>query len=244
MPPSKSVLALDERWYPGVRDNWDDELLREWIARRLTPKSLVLDLGAGAGIVQQMDFKNSAARVCGLDLDPRVTQNRFLHEAKIGTGETIPYADGKFDVVFADNVLEHLEHPARVFAEVCRVLKPGGYFLAKTPNRWHYMPVIARLTPHTFHRFYNRLRGRAQIDTFPTRYRANSFGQLRLLAESARLEVTAMAAVESRPEYLRLNRMTYWLGHLYERLVNSWRRLQWMRILLVVEMRKPGAGAP
>lgn len=242
--PSASVRALDQRWYPSVQDNWDDQLLRDWVLARLTPQSEVLDLGAGAGIVTQMNFRDHAARVCGVDLDPRVLGNAYLHEAKVANGADIPYEDGRFDVVFSDNVLEHLEEPVNVFTQVARVLKPGGYFLAKTPNRWHYMPIIARLTPHAFHRFYNRLRGRAGIDTFPTRYRANSIGQLRRLAAATGFEITRIEVVESRPEYLRMNALTYWAGHLYERFVNSSLRLRSLRILLIVEMRKVATASP
>jgi len=241
MPRSKLVSALDARWYPGVRDNWDDQLLRDRVLARINPGSSVLDLGAGAGIVTQMNFRDHAARVCGVDLDPRVTENPYLHEAKVGTGERIPYGDGEFDVVFADNVLEHLQDPRQVFAEIARVLKPGGWFLAKTPNRWHYMPIIARLTPHWFHRAYNRRRGRAGEDTFPTVYRANSTGQLRALAAATGFEIERLELVESRPEYLRMNAATYWAGFCYERFVNSTAFLSGMRILLVAELRKANA---
>src|SRR5690348_2212167 len=120
---SESVRALDQRWYAGVQDNWDDQLLRDWVIRRLTPQSEVLDLGAGAGIVTQMNFRDLAGKVCGVDLDPRVMDNPYLHDAKVADGGRIPYEDGRFDLVFSDNVLEHLDEPAKVFTEVARVLK-------------------------------------------------------------------------------------------------------------------------
>ncbi|EGV20657.1 Methyltransferase type 11 [Thiocapsa marina 5811] len=103
-----------------------------------------------------------------------MVENPYLDEGRVGVGESIPYPDGSFDLVFADNVLEHLPDPARVFAEVARVLRPGGVLLGKTPNKWRYVPLIAQLTPHAFHRWVVRWRGRASDDVFPTGYRANS----------------------------------------------------------------------
>lgn len=231
---------LDARWYPGFIGNWDDELLRAAILERLTPQSRVLDLGAGAGIVAQMNFRDHAQHVAGVDLDPRVTSNPYLHEAKVGSAESVPFVDATFDLVFADNVLEHLPDPEQAFREIARVLRPGGRFIGKTPNKWHYMPMIARLTPHGFHRFYNRLRGRAGEDTFPTRYRANAPGDIRRLAAAAGLEVESVRLVEGRPEYLRITPLTYAIGRMYERAVNLIPGLHRFRILLLVELRKPG----
>lgn len=238
MSVSRITQALDERWYPQFQGNWDDELFRRRILERIDAAASVLDLGAGAGVVRQMDFRDSAGRVCGVDLDPRVLDNPFLHEAKIGSAESIPYGAQEFDVVFADNVLEHLPDPARAFTEVRRVLKPGGWLLAKTPNKWHYMPLIARLTPHRFHRFYNQLRGRAGEDTFPTLYRANSRRDIRRLATAAGFDVVDLTLVEGRPEYLRISPVTYVAGRLYERFVNASERLADLRILLLAELRK------
>lgn len=233
------VARLDERFYPGVERNWDDKLFRERILSALSPDAAVLDLGAGAGIVREMDFRGRAVRICGVDLDPRVEENPMLDEGKVADAGHIPYPAGTFDLVFADNVLEHLPDPSSVFSEVERVLKPGGVFLFKTPNKWHYMPVIARLTPHAFHRFVNRMRGRSEVDTFPTRYLANSRGTVYMLAAAAGLEVAAIERIESRPEYLRMTWVTYLPGILYERLVNSMNLLSGLRILLMGQLRKP-----
>jgi SAM-dependent methyltransferase len=164
---SSLTAWMDDRFYPEYTANWDDGLFREEILNVIQPEHSILDLGAGAGIVAQMNFKGLVEKVCGVDPDRRVADNPYLDEGKAGVGEAIPYPDASFDVVFADNVLEHLMEPRVVFSEVHRVLKPGGVFLAKTPNKWHYMPTIARLTPHAFHRFYNRMRGRNSEDTFP-----------------------------------------------------------------------------
>lgn len=234
------VNWLDRRFYPGVSDNWDDSLLREIVQTRLTPASTILDLGAGAGILPQMNFKGMAARICGLDPDPRVLENPYLDEAKVGTGSQIPYDNAEFDLVVADNVLEHLSEPATVFREVCRVLKPGGYFITKTPNRSHYVPSLSRSTPLHFHKFYNYLRGRDPEDTFPTYYRANTARKIKALAVESSFEIAGLYLTESRPEYLRLNAALYLFGIGYERLVNASSVLANFRVILLVELRKPG----
>jgi predicted RNA methylase len=69
------VTRLDRVLYPNATDNWDDQLFRERVIQRLENGSIMLDLGAGAGIVSQMNFKGIAARVCGVDPDPRVMSN-------------------------------------------------------------------------------------------------------------------------------------------------------------------------
>jgi SAM-dependent methyltransferase len=189
-----------------------------------------------------MDFRGRAGRVCGIDPDPRVIDNPLLDEGRVALGEAIPYPDATFDLVLADNVLEHLERPELVFREVARVLKPGGRFLAKTPNARHYMPLIARLTPHRFHQWVNRWRGRAEADIFPTRYLANTPGTLRRLARDAGLALERCDLIEGRPEYLRMSAPTYLLGWVYERLVNGVPWLAPLRVLLVAELAKPSSG--
>lgn len=231
---------MDRDWYPQYQDNWDDLLPRERIVAVLAAKpSVLLDLGAGAGIVNQMNFHGIASRVCGVDPDPRVANNPYLDEGKVGLGDAIPYADEAFDIVFADNVLEHLVTPEDVFAEVKRVLKPGGVFIAKTPNAWHYMPLIARSTPHSFHNWFNRLRGREAEDTFPTQYRANTPAAVRRLAAASGLTLDRFSLIEGRPEYLRFSAFTYLFGAAYERLVNRFQVLARFRVLLIAEFRRP-----
>lgn len=233
------VRWLDGKLYPGYVDNWDDQRLREAVLERLRPDMEILDLGAGAGRVKQMNFRGLARHVTGIDADPRVRQNPFLDEAFEGIADQLPFASDSFDLVVCDNVLEHLENPEGVLREVARVLKPGGVFLAKTPNRTHYMTLIARLTPIGFHRFVNRLRGRSVQDTFPTRYRLNSVSAIRRHADRIGLRVEAIELIEGRPEYLRFSALTYLAGWLYERAVNSTEALARFRIVLLVELRKP-----
>ena len=235
------VERLDRFLYPGIGKNWDDRIFRERILAQCNKDAVVLDLGAGAGILPDMNFRGQVARICGIDLDPRVQSNPMLDEGKLADAGQIPYADETFDLVIADNVVEHLADPVGVFHEVHRVLKPGGTFLFKTPNRTHYMPVIARLTPHRFHQAVNKLRGRAEVDTFPTLYRANTAGDVRWVAAQSGFDILSIDRIEGRPEYMRLSWITYLLGAAYERVVNSTNSLAMFRILLIGALIKPHA---
>lgn len=239
------VAWLDKTFYPAFSKNWDDQILRERILRQVSSESRILDFGAGRGCVEAMNFRSVVQWVAGVDVDPVVRMNPHLHEAAIlePPAFRIPFPDCSFDFVFADNVLEHLEGPGDVLKEIVRVLKPGGAFIAKTPGKWHYMPIIARITPIAFHRFYNRLRGRLEADTFPTVYRCNSPGAVRRCAAVAGLEVDKIEHIEGRPEYLRLSWMTYLAGIAYERIVNSRAVLAPLRSVLLVHMSKPRSRA-
>ncbi|KAA5602531.1 class I SAM-dependent methyltransferase [Blastochloris sulfoviridis] len=231
---------LDATLYPDISRNWDDELFRDRILEHLKPDDVVLDLGAGAGIVKQMNFKGVARRVCGVDIDPRVVDNPMLDEGRISDASAIPYEAETFDLVFADNVLEHLAEPMSVFQEVARVLKPGGMFLFKTPNKWHYVPTIARMTPHWFHAAVNGWRGREADDVFPTLYRANSRSDVESLAAATGFDVIAIDRIERRPEYLRFSVPTYLAGAAYERFVNMAPLFAPVRILLVGALKRSG----
>ena len=229
---------IDHALYPHFHKNWGDSVLRARILRRIRPTSYVLEIGAGAGIVSQMNFRGLAARVYGVDLDRRVRMNPYLDEAQVADATELPYPDSEFDVVFADNVLEHLAEPLQVFREVRRMLRPGGCFLFKTPNCWHYVAVAARLTPYSFHRFFDSLRGRAADDTFQTLYRANTARDIGYLASQAGFDVELLEYIEGRPEHLRPWWPTYLLGAAYERCINMTERLAFLRAVLIGELRK------
>lgn len=230
---------LDRRLYPASSGAWDNVLFRDWVLPHLHGTERVLDLGAGAGIIPQMDFRARAKHVVGVDLDPRVLTNPFLHEAHVADAGALPVPDAAFDVVVCNNVLEHFAEPERVFREVHRVLRPGGSFFAKTPNARHYVAVIARCTPPAFHGWISRRRGRSDEDTFPTLYRANSRRDLARIAASAGLRLESLRYVEGRPEYLRMWTLTYLAGALYERVVNRFDGLAAWRVVILVQMRRP-----
>ena len=75
------------------------------------------------------------ARDSGLDI-------RYL----TGTGESLPFEDRTFGVVFCCDVLEHVRDLPKVISEISRVLKPGGVFYYDTLNRtWASLLVAIKI---------------------------------------------------------------------------------------------------
>ncbi len=69
-----------------------------------------------------------------IDLSPRmVALARELGvDAFHGDAQELPFADGEFDCVVANWMLHHVPRLDRAVAEVARVLRPGGSFVATT----------------------------------------------------------------------------------------------------------------
>ncbi len=98
----------------------------------------VLELGAGPGAATE-ELKRRAGRVTSLEYDHefavRLSARVSGTNASViqGDAATLPFLDNTFSLAIAILMLHHLrsnERQDRAFAEICRVLRPGGVFLA------------------------------------------------------------------------------------------------------------------
>ncbi|HEV2746399.1 MAG TPA: class I SAM-dependent methyltransferase [Allosphingosinicella sp.] len=153
----------------------------------LEPDMIVLDFGAGRGEQLLDESVPYRARLCrlqgkvkhlvGVDIDTAVLANPYLDEAHVvDVTRPLPFPDGHFDLIYADWVLEHVAAPADFAREVRRLLKPGGWFCARTPNRWGITGLGANLIPNRLHtRILRTVQPeRQEQDVFPTAYRMNT----------------------------------------------------------------------
>jgi SAM-dependent methyltransferase len=93
----------------------------------------LLEIGCGMG-TDLLQFARGGAEVTGVDLTPRSIEISRQHFAVYGArgdfaiadGESLPFADDSFEVVYSNGVLHHTPDTASAVREVYRVLRPGG----------------------------------------------------------------------------------------------------------------------
>ncbi|WP_257195689.1 MULTISPECIES: class I SAM-dependent methyltransferase [unclassified Bradyrhizobium] len=183
---------MDNSWYPEVEwfgfDRVDGTIqFYTFVNSLCRPDYVVLDYGAGRAEYLEGDtcayrrnlhnLKGRVKKLIGVDMDDVVLLNESLDEAYLlGEEGAIPLPDESIDLIVSDWVFEHIEAPAKVAAEFRRVLKPGGYVCARTPNRSGYIALSARLIPERLHSLVLRIvqPKRKEQDVFPKFYRLNS----------------------------------------------------------------------
>src|SRR6188472_2070483 len=108
-----------------------------WQLGRLAPGERVLDLGSGAGtdslVAAQM--VGEQGHVTGIDMTPEMLAKARIAAAEMGAAnvefveseaERLPFLDEHFDVVISNGVIDLIPDKDAVFAELFRVLVPGG----------------------------------------------------------------------------------------------------------------------
>ena len=203
--------------HPGWRPA--SHIYQELVAAHLTPITRVLDLGCGRGGVLE-HLHPYAGFVAGLDPDLASLQEHRAPALALvcGLAEKLPYADRSFDLVCSSWVLKHLPDPARAFFEIARVLVTGGHFVFLAPNKRHPLLILNRALQPVQRRLVSYLYGRAEDDTFPALYRANTPARIERLAREAGLSRVSLHLIGD-PTYLAFSERLFRLACLMEHII-------------------------
>jgi SAM-dependent methyltransferase len=186
---------------PGLR--YSQHFYEQQLAAAATADVDWLDLGCGHRVLPEWRRAAEAAivgrcrSVTGIDYDmPSLARHRSMKRLVRGDIASLPFADASFDLVTANMVVEHLTDPERQFAEIGRVLRPGGTLLLHTPNALGYSTVAGRLVPESLKGILIKaLDSRSPDDVFPTHYRANTPSALRRVSQRVGLELASCSMV-------------------------------------------------
>ncbi len=138
----------------------------ERIKKRLEPKSRVLEIATGTGILS-LGIAGSARSIEAIDLSPDMIARSQNKAQRMGIANVhfsvqdayaLPYDEESYDVVIIANTLHIMPQPEKALAEIKRVLTTEGYLIA--PTFVHAgskkAAVLSRLMTLTGFRAYHR----------------------------------------------------------------------------------------
>ncbi|WP_008312430.1 class I SAM-dependent methyltransferase [Leptolyngbya sp. PCC 6406] len=146
----KLDAAQDDQFYDVPRfvthvDEGFISQLTDLYRERLRPNSRILDLMSSwvSHLPQDMAFdwvEGHGMNADELAKNPRL--NHFFLQ-NLNENQTLPCADQSFDAVLNTVSVQYLQYPEAVFAEIHRILKPGGIAIVSFSNRMFYQKAIA-----------------------------------------------------------------------------------------------------
>ena len=139
--PPRMIAMLEAIWGEGfLSPGGPAEVARVLEGHDIRGKA-VLDIGCGAGGIDvALVQTHGAGYVTGIDVEDSVITHARALVARKGLTDHVglvkvapgplPFPPGTFDVVFSKDSIVHIPDKHALMAEVARVLKPGGWFLA------------------------------------------------------------------------------------------------------------------
>ena len=136
-----AIRFLEALWGEGYLSPGGPEEVDRVLEGLSLEGKTVLDIGCGAGgITLHLVDRHGAAHATGFDVEAPVIEAARRRAEERGLSDRasfvqappgpLPFADASFDVVFSKDALLHVPDKDALFAEIFRVLKPGGVFAA------------------------------------------------------------------------------------------------------------------
>ncbi len=137
IPDERTTAASIERGRPSYSWRFGQYRRLEMVRRFVDLEGArILDVGCGIGTYVRR-FRRYSDDVHGIEVEPeRVAEaGAELPNIVLAVGEALPYPDGHFDLVFSNEVIEHVDDDRQTAREMVRVTRPGGAIVLFAPNR-------------------------------------------------------------------------------------------------------------
>jgi ubiquinone/menaquinone biosynthesis C-methylase UbiE len=104
------------------------------VERYLRPRAAdrVLEIGCGRGFLTRQ-IQRIAPATTGIDLNPQAISNAVTGDLRNMDARALAFPNAVFDKIYSFHAIEHIPDLGRAFAEMDRVLKPGGRVLLVYP---------------------------------------------------------------------------------------------------------------
>ena len=138
--PSRLIIEIVAEYY--------DTYIKQFARGRL------IDLGCGKVPFFEV-YRNHVDEVICVDWENTLHQNQFV-DFECDLNERIPFLDGEFDTIILSDVLEHIQKPDQLWAEMTRILRINGHIIMNVPfyYRIHEAPFdFYRYTEFALRRF-------------------------------------------------------------------------------------------
>ncbi|WP_019946985.1 class I SAM-dependent methyltransferase [Hymenobacter aerophilus] len=177
----------EQHWWFASRRDVVYDLIK---SLQLAPTAAILEIGCSGGPLMQRLRATGYSDVTGIDVSESaiaMAHQRGVPNASVMDGAALTFADSRFDLVIASDVLEHIENEATALHEWNRVLKPNGQLIVFVPAHaylWSHHDVVN----HHFRR-YSRAGLVAALERSDFRVNRSSFWNSALYFPTAALRL-------------------------------------------------------
>ena len=166
----ETLLRYEEQSNADLtRNYWKPLFRRMWPNGPAKPR--LLSVGCGTGVDVDMLCEEGFDSV-GIDCGNRTAvwpRRKHGERLLLANGKHLPFEDGSFDAAFCGCVFPHVgvvgdsnitapdvdEQRLELAREMVRVLRPGGYVIVSSPNRWFLFDIFHGRTPGSYKPRFN-----------------------------------------------------------------------------------------
>lgn len=237
-----SIFKMESaHWWYRVRREIAIDSLRSVLKNNRTPSLRILDVGCGAGGL--MKELRLFGEVYGIDIADRVVEfckNKGILNVSAGSITAIPYPDNSFDVVFALDVIEHIQDDEMAMCEIYRVLRLGGSAIISVPAFQSLWGITDELSHHV--RRYRRIQIAAKLKKAGFQVGRATYFNTFLFAPIASIRFLVRALnVKMKSEnssFGFMNKLLYFVFHLESKLLRVMDLPFGISILLVARKKE------